>query len=499
LAPEILEATAQRPRKRSGRTSRPFADELVRRLAAVERLEPDYLADLFTYAGGSGGKADVLRHVLQSYLLGHTLAHARAHTRYYRGDEYDWSPPVDGAEPTLDGLPLLRREVVVERFDEFLADSLTLRSVCHTSGTTGTPLDLYKSYEEIEFLQAYYRRLIQPVVESLESLPLVLTLPNVNHGVPVPMPGLGMTFVAGVTDDTLIRDARRLLGQTFSRPGYDSRISILTGLPHHVLLFTSYLFEQGVDPSTLGLRSLTVTGGFLSTNWIRFLVDSWRCMVNDRFTLTEAIGGASRVPGTDVYELDPHLVGEVVDPDTERRIDHGVGLLVLTNLYPFVQMQPLIRYTVGDLVRRLPGEGPLRFQFLGKEGNCISRLRHGRREWLLYSARLNELVNQFPDVNVYEWFSNVRVVHDRTIGSLPVLSVTSTTENGRLSIRIAMELRYAPHTRRERADELRRSIVEGLRATPDTVLAAGMDRGEVDLDVSFVGPGALDAPLVIKV
>lgn len=103
-------------------------------------------------------------------------------------------------------------------------------------------------------------------------------------------------------------------------------------------------------------------------------------MVNDRFTLTEAIGGASRIPGTDIFELDPHLLGEVVDPDTERRTDDSIGLLVLTNLYPFVQMQPLIRYTVGDLVRQLPGTGPMRFQFLGKVRNCISWIYHGRRE-----------------------------------------------------------------------------------------------------------------------
>jgi phenylacetate-coenzyme A ligase PaaK-like adenylate-forming protein len=487
------------PVRRSGEL-RQFAAELTRRLATVERLDPGPLAKLFTYAGAPGEHATALRHVLHNVLLDRTLAHAREHTRYYRRGAFrDWRPRAYDEAPDLDRLPLLRRETVVEHFEEFLADDVTLRSVCHTSGTTGTPLDLYKSHEEIEFLQAYYRELIRPAVESMASRPLVLLLPNVNHGVPVPMPSVGMTFVGGVTDDTLIQDARRLLGQTFRRKGYDSRISILTGLPHHVLLLTSYLMEQGVDPRELGLRSITVTGGFLSMNWIGFLEEAWGCIVNDRFTLTEAIGGASRVPGTDIFELDPHLVGEVVDPDTERRTDHPVGLLVLTNLYPFVQMQPFIRYTVGDLVRRVPHHVPLRFQFLGKVRNCISWVRDGRREWLLFSARLNELVNQFPDVNVYEWFSNVRVVHDRTIGSLPVLATSAVMEDGRLSIRVDLELRYAPHTRRSRVDEVREAIIEGLRATPDTALARRMDRGEVDLDVAFVGPGALDAPLVIKI
>lgn len=72
-------------------------------------------------------------------------------------------------------------------------------------------------------------------------------------------------------------------------------------------------------------------------------------------------------------------------------------------------------------------------------------------------------------------------------------------EDGRLSIRITVELRYAPHTRRSHVSELRRRIIEGLRATPDTRLAAGVDRGELTLDVVFVGPGALKAPLVIKI
>jgi hypothetical protein len=135
---------------------------------------------------------------------------------------------------------------------------------------------------------------------------LVLTLPNVHHGVPVPMPSIGMPFIAGVTDDILIQDARRVLQQSFRIPGYDSRISILTGLPHHVLLLTSYLIEQGVDLRNLHLNSVTVTGNYLSMNWIQFLEDAWGCLVNDRFTLTEAIGGASRIPGSDIFQFDPH-------------------------------------------------------------------------------------------------------------------------------------------------------------------------------------------------
>lgn len=477
-----------------------FVRVLTEKLASVGTVDPEPLADLFLLAGGPGDRARALRHVLQNFMLARTLAHASTHTTHYDREPYrSWAPAAASSEPDLGDLPLLRRETVVEHFTEFLSDDVTVRSVCHTSGTTGTPLDLYKSHEEIAFLQAYYRRLISPRASAPGLRPLVLTLPNVNHGVPVPMPSVGMTLVAGVTDDTLIQDARRVLLQRFQLSGHESRISILTGLPHHVLLLTSYLMEQGIDPRTLHMRSVTITGGFLSRNWITFLENAWGCLVNDRFTLTEAIGGASRVPGTDVYELDPHLVGEIVDPDSEARAAGPVGLLVLTNLHPFVQMQPLIRYTVGDVVRRVSGPGPLRFQFLGKAKNCVSWWRNGRAEWLLFSARVNELVNQFPDVNVYEWFSNVRVVHDRTVGSLPILSVTSETAGGRLTIRIAVELRYAPHIHPDRTEEIRRALVAGLRATPDTTLTARLDAGEVVLDIAFSAPGALNAPLVIKI
>jgi phenylacetate-coenzyme A ligase PaaK-like adenylate-forming protein len=479
-----------------------FAGSLAVWLETVGKIEPRPLADLFRMANAEDDDLSIaLRNVLQTFLLRRTLDHARSATRYYAADSRYacWRPDCHDAPPRMEGLPVIGREEVAAGASEFLADDVTVRSICHTSGTTDLPLDIYKSFEEVDFVQAFFSHLFAPIRKSLPSLPLVLTFPNFHHGVPVPMPGIGMTFVGGVTDDTLIRDARRQIDATYRIPGHDERISIISGLHHYLLLFTSYLLEQGVDPAQYRMNAINITGGFVPAHWRRFLEESWKCQVNDRFTLTEVIGGASRIAGTEFFSLDSHIVGESLDLDSGRAVDEGVGMLTLTNLYPFVQMQPLVRYKTGDLVRRVRHEVGFRFQFLGKMRNCISRERHGRREWMLFSSRLVDILAELPDLEVYDWFSNVRSVRDRTLGSFPVMSVDSRQSGKRFDISVTIELRYAPHCRAARVAELRRAIVSGLRDTPDTELARGIDSGDVALDVAFVGPGTLKPPPLIKV
>jgi phenylacetate-coenzyme A ligase PaaK-like adenylate-forming protein len=467
----------------------------------VEKIEPRPLAELFGLVNGDDETSSALRNVLQEFLLQRTIDHARRHTRFYGSDPRyrDWRGLRNGAAPDLQTLPVLERHELAARLPDFLADDVVLRSICHTSGTTDTPLDIYKSVEEIGFIHEFFSHLFDPVRKSLPSLPLVLTFPNFHHGVAVPMPGIGMTFVGGVTDDTLIRDARRQIETTYQIAGHDRCISMISGLHHYLLLFTSYLLEKGCDPRRYGMLAINVTGGFVPPHWLRFLERAWQCRVNDRFTLTEVIGGASRLPGMGVFALDPQIIGEALDCDTGRPVTAGVGMLALTNLYPFVQMQPLIRYKTGDLVRRVPHPGGFRFQFLGKTKNCVFWNRAGRREWLIFSASLVEILADFPDVNVYDWFSNLRSVSDRTLGSYPIMSVERVQHGDRLNIRITVELRYAPHCRGERVTELSRIILARLREVPDTGLAAGLACEAVALDIAFVGPGALSATPLIKV
>lgn len=478
-----------------------FAHDVARRLAETDGIDPQTLAELFRYATLASSHSIALRHVLQKSLLARTLTHARAHTGFYgNGVAYGtWDADGGPEPPDIRDLPVIDRTEVVERFGDFIADDVTLRSVCHTSGTTGTPLDVYKSFEEVGFLHDYFVAMLQPVQRVLQSRPLSLAFPNSYHGVPLPLPGLGMGFISGVTDDTLIQDAHRVLAGTYRIKGHDERITLLSGLGHHILFFTSYLLEQGVDPRQFRMNGITVTGGYMAPHWIEFLRESWGCIIHDRFTLTESVGGASRGWNSQTFYLDPHIIGEALDVDSQAPLKSGVGLLCLTNLYPFVQMQPLVRYLTGDLVRRLDDANGFIFEFLGKAKNCVSMWRNGRREWLLFSSTLNDILCSLADVRVYDWFSNVTVAYDRTVGSLPLLAVETEETSRGLSVRLSVELRYAPHTRRRHVDGLRQAIVDGLRKTPNTTLADRMDDGSVELAVQFVGPGQLKKPIVIKI
>lgn len=481
-----------------------FSRSLLEKLEQVESPPPEDLADLFglTLRGFSPRKSALLA-TLHSFLLQRTVAHARRHTRYY-ADNAGYSVPIElvpGAAPDLSCWPLLEKQTVAENLETFLADDVHLRSVSHTSGSTGDPLQIHKSFEEVQFLGEFYQRLLSPLREQLEVAPLSLTFTNPYHGVPVPVPSLAFGFASGVTDDLLIQDALKVLQAEHHVPGHDRRISILNGFPYQLLFFTSFVFEQGIDPSSLGLDTINVTGNYTSTHWHRFLEESWGCTVQDRFSLTEIIGGASKLPDSDLFWLDPYVVGEVIDVDSQDPLEEGIGSLVLTNLHPFVQMQPLIRYRPGDLVRRVASGslGPLLFEYLGREKHSISWHPEGRREWLVFPAKLAEILSEIPDIRIDDWFCNVRVAHDTAVGTQLISALSTVEDQGRLTIQLKLELRYAPHLYAERRRELEGHIRSALLAVPGTALAERLDSGEVVLDILLLSPGALDEPIGTKI
>ena len=480
-----------------------LAGDLRQRLDATGTIDPAALADLFVASLHPSDHGRAVFRTLKMFLARRTIAHARARVPYYR-DRAAYGEPIGeeaGAAVSLGAIPSINRAIVAAAHADFLADDVHFRSVCHTSGVTGAPLEVYKSHEEIGFIGAFFSRMIAlPLAAPRRTLSL--SFPTPHHGVPVPMPSPSIVFVGGVTDDALIKDAHRVLAADYRIDGEVRRISTLSGLGFQILFFTNYLLEQKADPAAFGLEGISVAGGFLPRHWRNFLEQAWGCPVHDRYSLTEAVGGATRCPACDLFRSDLQVIFEVVDVDTGRPLTSGIGKLLATNLYPFAQMMPLIRYETGDLVRL--GEckciqGPA-FEFLGRLGNCLSAGSGPDRRWLIFSAKLHELLAELPDFNVYEWYSNVRAVKDRSIGSQPIVGLTHQAgENGRIRIRLEAELRYSPYAHPERAAELKRRLTEGLAACEGTAFAEGLAQGRVDFDIELLPPGGFTGEYVIKI
>ena len=404
--------------------------------------------------------------------------------------------------PDLGCWPLLNREQVIRHRETLIATDVHFAQICHTSGSTGPSLDIYKSFEELRFVYDYYEAMFSPLIRRLVPVPLNLSLPTAYHGVPMRVPSIGKVFVSGVTDNTLIQDASKLLMKEYSIPGHATRISTISGMLFHIHFFTSFLIEQGITPADLGVRAIIVCGGYASRAALKFLRDSWNAEIHDRFSLTESVGGANRSWEDGLFRMDPHVIAEAVDVDSGMSVPQGVGYLVLTQLHPFVQMNPLIRYNTGDLVRRVPNpdeDDCFVFEFLGKASNCISWQPEGSSEWLIFSTDYYDILCDIPDVNLIEWFANVTVAHDRGVGSKPIQrSSTSLTADGHLMIHLEIELRYAPHCFPNQITKLRDQIINGL-ASKNLALAKRLLEKSVSIDISFSGPGSLHGASVIKV
>jgi hypothetical protein len=326
-------------------------------------------------------------------------------------------------------------------------------------------------------------------------------MPNLYHGTPVSVPSIGKVFVAGVTDDLLLADVITLLRQRFNIAGHDERFSIITCLVHQMLFLTSYLLEHGIDPREFEIKSINVVGGYLTKRGREYLHNVWGAIIFDRFSLTESAGGATRCHSCGHFHLDPHVIGEVLDSDTDEPLIEGIGRLVLTQLYPFVQMQPLIRYDTGDLVRRIQSDchRALTFEFAGKSKNCIGWSPSGKTEWLVLSVALHELLDPLPDLQRVEQFRGVHSTADPSIGSLPIYSLTkSPIQSDSLLITLTLELRYSPHFYPERTAVLKTIIGKGLTDSQPT-LAERIADGKVDFQIVFVGPGTLGNISTLKI
>lgn len=271
--------------------------------------------------------------------------------------------------------------------------------ITHTTGTTGELTWRHRTSSEAAVIQQLFglanRR--QDDVNS-HPTPLALVVQYGRHGMGMPMPGTARCFPIALSDDVELNQALATLSASFHFGDGDLRPTILAGGVHHLAILAQAWLERGGRKETLSFKVLQVLG-YTDPGLYAFLMDVFDGPeLLENYSMTEIFGSASRRWPSRFFVLDPHVIGEVVDEDGLSVEVGGVGELTLTELYPFVQGQPLIRYRTGDIVKLVSNDDQqgMRFELWGRRQTCIGLDVCGRKEWVLGFTQIADWISRNP-------------------------------------------------------------------------------------------------------
>jgi len=422
-------------------------------------------------------------------LLRLTIDWCRENSPFYQ-QRLPLAAKFDGLQ-SLHALPLLRREDILNNHSEFLCDAGPPASVQYTTGTTGTFLPLYRNQAELAFIEQFYTANLQSRnIAADTKRPLHLSLSSAYHGAPTPIPSASYVLSAGVYDRTQANQAVNLLKNTFSFEGVEKRVSGIVGGDLAIKALTAFLMDEGIDPSEFAVRNLVFTGGYTSTKTKNNLAKIWKATVVDRYSLSEVFGGATQPTPGAPFSFDIEVIPEVIDPFSLKPVSSGVGVLVLTSLYPFSQMMPVIRYYTGDLVEKVPGkEDGEEFvvHLLGRERRSIIESHSHGTKPLVLAGNLHETLEALPDVAASPRYRGLASdLAMEFAGKLHYKIENETQKNGQTNaINITIGLRYAPWIYPERTASIATQIRRQLYQASDT-LAKRVKEGSLSLNLNFV-------------
>lgn len=430
--------------------------------------------------------------------LQETLAHAVRAPFYRRRFGETWRRVQTVADLPL--LPVLDKATAIAHQRQLLVGRPDPGFGIASSGTTradGAPvLDVQHCAEEFE---AWERA---PWPDGAPAPPRdrhpgwTLVAVGVHHGLPGE-PGPDELYVPW----TLHRNALHMIHALLSRPQPDGRRVTAMRIGAGALkTFLAWSEELGLDTSGYRVRDIGTNGSRLSPHWRRQVRRRLGARVVDNYSISELHTPASQCHRCGRLHFGwPPVAWEVVDVDSGEPVGDGVGRLLLTGLYPFVQKMPLVRYDTGDVVRvstaPCAAAGKPAFDFLGRlRRGLVLPQTEGAARFLLAPAHVQDVLEALPETERSVHVAvKVGFVRAREIG-LP--RWTAQLERRRKAppvARLQFETTFTPGLFPERTRALESTVRRRLQQLePD--LRAALRRREVDLQVDAVPPQTLTPP-----
>lgn len=332
---------------------------------------------------------------LADRLLASTIARAvsgtKLYNRLYSNIRFDKIIAVED----LKHLPLVSKKMLLEAGEDAVNWSLNCAAIQNTSGTTGQPLFLHRSWEEFEFISKFFERRVFNKLTD-DDRPLILNMDVPGHGTPTPVPTGAFIVNSCITDEFSTKRTIEYLKRHYSIPGVVNRVCAITGSVTQVNELTSYLVNRGIDPQQFEVQQMALTSDHLSAANRHSIESLWGCKVLNRLSWSEFLGGAEYCDRCSAFHFDPTLIPEIVAMESDSLVEKGkLGRLVLTGLFPFAQMQPLIRYLSDDIMQSSFSIcGRPAYHYYGRVSHAL--LTSNSTKVLLPGALLYEVLDKFP-------------------------------------------------------------------------------------------------------
>jgi phenylacetate-coenzyme A ligase PaaK-like adenylate-forming protein len=330
--------------------------------------------------------------------LAATLGHARQNSPFYSGLLGQGEITPANARDILRTLPPMVDEAWQDNRDQIRIAPPGNAMIGYTSGTSGRQ----KSFLSTQGERAAYSELF---CETEGSRARTLNLANLAHGVAAPEDyGSNTVTVPFVIPGVHFESAARILERRISPYSAMPPFEIISGTLHMVKKLTRFLLETDRRPAELGLSRIMVFTQMLSPRWRARIEDWWEAEVDEIYGFSELrMCNSRKCRWCSLFHFPPTCIGEVLDPDGEFSVPDGpqVGTLAVTAFYPYVQLEPRIRYCPGDVVevagQACPLWGEPGYAVLGREQHSI-RLRN---EWVC-SAHCFSAIADLPDVATFD-------------------------------------------------------------------------------------------------
>jgi phenylacetate-coenzyme A ligase PaaK-like adenylate-forming protein len=355
-----------------------------------------------------------------------------------------------------------------------------------STGTTGSPLVRVRGLDEVAAYSELASIAAKAGMEEANTRILAFSsLSAAVHGAPS---GQGLVDALIQIDTSSDAAVERALATLTSsdipslRHGY---IRHLYGSPSDLLCLTVALLEKFGTTAIANIAQLVALTNQLTSPARVALESHWpTATVTSRYSLSEIAGGATEC-GDGVFSFDLTVVPDVVELDSDVSTAPGsVGELVLTELYPFSQVQPFIRYRSGDLARLVSADGNVgpRVELLGRlAANPVVNV-NGNSRLLLSVNRLRSRLESCEQVARFGsgFLSGAGLPY-------AAVEVTGSIVSGAHEVKVIVRCVFSPWLFPAAATSLRAwvqlQVEEELRAM-------GHDAGACIVSVALESPGA---------